>query len=728
MDGNGHEVPPEGRASATARALQPSAVAAPGGGPSGGRADKRTKSLWVLMVLTVVFVCVGGVLLSWGQLTTAKATVLLVVAPLAAVFSLVLLVNVLVELFRRRLDVSVMVGAAISTCALAVIAYAAIPDPHLSATVATVLWVLAVVVAVSMIVTLVSNLRRRALRPAVVVGTAFVVLLDVSVSLGLNAYAASSLTSASAFVQNDYAGIAAAVTLGWRLQRGTAPAGTGYGTIVGPAQASVAALDQLHVPAALVAYRDAVRTWGATVAMEGRAAERGHPWNAPYWPLRATVDLTATEVQRESVIAFGRVGVIVEYGNFDMASRDFTAMTFVGARLESQTYWLDDVLSSPGRTGVGGELQFSAWHRPAGVVVHTTSGIELTAYAGPVVTNPTCPPTKQCFNPPRGPFTQTAGSIQRLQALQQAAVSVGAFCGDAAPSTQGGPCYTAAKLYDVAQNGLDSSWDTSGVFPQQVGTSLRSCGSYIEGIEDIQGAQAGAGGSCRAELTPAPIEALQTQCTIQLEKLPPKNQGVFGESGWGCANPSPCQQIFQQSGVVSSCQDQPVLADPLAAAAAQASGSGIGSATSPPTVTPPTATTPTVTPPTATTPTVTTPPGTSPPATTTSPQYPFDGTYSGTESGSVDGQPFSRPVSFTVVHDTLSTGTTIPPSGTVPYSVDIPVEGGEVTATSEMHFSVSGGVARVTGTFNAVGHSETPTTTGNISTTVTVSLTLDASD
>jgi hypothetical protein len=114
------------------------------------------------------------------------------------------------------------------------------------------LWLLGIVVVRG-----IRGRRRRSWAVAAVV----VVAIQVLLVDGLNVVADSKATSTTALVQDSYAEVAAAVSLGDAIQQGRAPSGVTFANVQSQASAAASRLTNLDVPGQLADYTSSVKAW-----------------------------------------------------------------------------------------------------------------------------------------------------------------------------------------------------------------------------------------------------------------------------------------------------------------------------------------------------------------------------------------------------------------------------------------------------------------------------------
>lgn len=552
------------REAATAQSAgDPESLAESSGGQpgEGSAAEPRSplKALFLLSTVAVLSSIAAGVLYFSGAQTTVRSSFAFALATAGGVAAIWLLTLVSVELLRRRPRIELAFGAVLGSLVLTAIAYVGVPSPGVTTAIVIVTGAIALVGFGFLVVALVAQLRRQELRKVVAVMAAVSLVAGVLLVVGLNAFTNLESSAAKTIIQSDYAEIATASELGDAVHAGNAPSGVTFSTVSEDAGAAVQQLSQLSVPGQLGDYLMQVELWGKSVQIAGFAASLGHPWSGIlYWPAPFTIAMDAGAASAAANAAYAQAGQALEFGNYAMATGDYGAMVSVSADLAAQSYWLEGVLSSQAEAGAIGTVVENS---PAVFVVNGPQR-EAVSHGSPTLIShqplPTledrnCPQRDVCFNPPRGPFTQDAGSFDRLQALRAAAASVGDSChssgGGNVRQLPAGPCYTAAQDWAGAQDTTTPQWGENP-FPPSDTSGLRSCTDVSQNPQGVF-----SGGACVGSVTPPQLQDLHCPGNLVAVSAPPLgvNGAPVDASGWYCATPKACPVFYASSGVGYDC-------------------------------------------------------------------------------------------------------------------------------------------------------------------------------
>ena len=191
-------------------------------------------------------------------------------------------------------------------------------------------------------------------------GVLLVVLaLDAALVGSLNAYADSSTVATTSVIQDYYAQVADAVSLGNAVSAGHAPAGITFTTVQAQAQAAESALAALDVPAELADYRSSVLLWADLVAGDAGLEPSINGWiNVPLTP--DPFDLTMTTDQADAAVAksLQQIETLNIFGDRADAVKNLEGRRYIGARLDAQSYWLEAIYTSADPNWIEAHLQF----------------------------------------------------------------------------------------------------------------------------------------------------------------------------------------------------------------------------------------------------------------------------------------------------------------------------------------------------------------------------------
>lgn len=206
---------------------------------------------------------------------------------------------------------------------------------------------------------------------AVVVAAIQVFLVD-----GLNVFADSKATSATALVQDSYAEVGASVSLGDAIQQGRAPSGITFANVQTQASAASSRLTNLDVPAQLADYTSSVKAWADDVVAAAIKAQAGSPWHdVPYTPSPFQVDMTAGQAGAAYATSLQQIAILIQFGDRAVAVQDLAAMRYVGARLNAQSYWLEGIYTSADPNVVAAQLHFIEPVNAAATRAATSGGV-----------------------------------------------------------------------------------------------------------------------------------------------------------------------------------------------------------------------------------------------------------------------------------------------------------------------------------------------------------------
>ncbi len=395
--------------------------------------------------------------------------------------------------------------------------------------------------------------RRRSWAVAAVV----VVAIEVLLVDGLNVYADSNAASATALVQDSYAEVAAAVSLGDAIQQGRAPAGVTFGNVQTQASAASSRLTALDVPGQLGDYTSSVKTWADDVVAAAIKAQTGSPWqDVPSTPSPFQVDMTGDQASAAFATSLQQVAVLIQFGDRAVAVQDLAAMRYVGARLNAQSFWLEGIYTSADPNVVAAQLHFiepvnNATATSGGVVAGGNRGVRLLAsFWRPGIWRaprrvPTCI-RGTCIPRVRGPL----GGLWR--SMNGAALACAAAGGKFSGGQHNGYCTTP----------IDQDWSTNR---NQLLPMINASGG-----QPIGGAGAGVGPGVTVPVPPQ-LQAFRASCQAQggttgsptfvTERMPTT------EGGWGCQI-GRCWNYLTYSGTVykggePGCPEQGLLPRPF---------------------------------------------------------------------------------------------------------------------------------------------------------------------
>lgn len=236
--------------------------------------------------------------------------------------------------------------------------------------------------AVCLFAILLSRGIRGRWRKSWAVAAAVVVAMEAMLVGGLNTYADSEATSATALLQDSYAEVAAAISLGDAIQQGRAPSDVTFATVQARAFAVYLRLSVLDVPGQLADYTSSLKAWAKDVVTASIKAQTGSPWQGvPDTPAPFQVNMTAGQANAAFATTLRQIATLIEFGDHAVAARDPGAMRFVGARLNGQAYWLEGIYTSADPNVVAAQLHFiEPVNAPtSGGVAEADTGMRLVA-------------------------------------------------------------------------------------------------------------------------------------------------------------------------------------------------------------------------------------------------------------------------------------------------------------------------------------------------------------
>jgi hypothetical protein len=406
-----------------------------------------------------------------------------------------------------------------------------------------------------LIIVLVRGIRGRR-RRSWAVAAVVVAAIEVLMADGLSAYADSKATSATALLQDSYAEVAAAVSLGDAIQLGRAPSGVTFADVQIQASAASLRLTALDAPGQLADYKSSVKAWADDVIGASIKARAGGQWqDVPYTPSPFQVDMTADQANAAFATSLQEIAVLIQFGDRAIAVQDLAAMRYVGARLNAQSYWLEGVYTSADPNVVEAQLHFIepvSQDNPAtssGLVSHGDVGVRLLALISrPGIwrvprRGPTCI-HGTCISRVRGPL----GGLWR--SMNGAALACAAA----------GGIFTAGPRNGFCTTPIDQQW------PMASGQLL----PVLNGAQSIGGAGAGVGPGVTVPVPPR-LQAFRASCQAQggttgntifvTERMPTT------EGGWGCQI-GRCWNYLTYSGTVykggePGCPEQGLLPRPF---------------------------------------------------------------------------------------------------------------------------------------------------------------------
>jgi hypothetical protein len=173
-------------------------------------------------------------------------------------------------------------------------------------------------------------------------------------------------------VQDSYAEVAAAVSLGDAIQQGRAPSGITFANVQTQAFAAWTRLTTLYVPGQLSDYKSSVKAWADDVVTAAIRAQTGTQWqDVPYMPSPFHVDMTADQASTAFATSLWQIAILIQFGDRAVAVQDLAAMRYVGARLDAQSYWLEGIHTSADPNVVAAQLHFI---EPVNAASAATSG------------------------------------------------------------------------------------------------------------------------------------------------------------------------------------------------------------------------------------------------------------------------------------------------------------------------------------------------------------------
>jgi hypothetical protein len=184
-----------------------------------------------------------------------------------------------------------------------------------------------------------------------------VVVVEVGLAGGLNAYADSTTHSTTAVIQDYYAQVADAVSLGNAVAAGKAPAGVTFSTVQTEANQADSGLTALDAPAELVDYRSSVEQWAYMVGSDAQSGSSG--WtDVPVAPDPFALTMTTDQADAAVVTSLQRIQTINTFGDRANAVHNLEGIRYVGARLDAQSYWLEAIYTSADPGFISAHLHF----------------------------------------------------------------------------------------------------------------------------------------------------------------------------------------------------------------------------------------------------------------------------------------------------------------------------------------------------------------------------------
>lgn len=184
-----------------------------------------------------------------------------------------------------------------------------------------------------------------------------VLVLETGMSGGLNAYADSFAVATTSVIQDYYAEVAVAASLGNAVAARQAPVGVTFDTVHDRAYAAESALAALDVPAGLSDYRSSVQDWAAQVTLD--AGFGGNSWaNVPSMPDPIDLAMTADQANTAVATSVQQIATLDTFSKRADAFQDLEGRRYIGARLDALSYWLEAIYTSADPNWVQANLRF----------------------------------------------------------------------------------------------------------------------------------------------------------------------------------------------------------------------------------------------------------------------------------------------------------------------------------------------------------------------------------
>lgn len=184
-------------------------------------------------------------------------------------------------------------------------------------------------------------------------------VFESAASLGLNLYVDTKTASVLGPMQDYFAEIAEAVSLGDSVVARQAPTGVTMDTVAAQAWAARTQLAGLDVPADLAAYQSAIMNWAWTVTTDAHFVTTFHRWqNVPYAPEPFQLVMTTAQANAAVKASLGRIVTLTAFYDRAQAQHNRDGLRYIGARLDAQSYWLEAIYTSTDPAWLNANFRF----------------------------------------------------------------------------------------------------------------------------------------------------------------------------------------------------------------------------------------------------------------------------------------------------------------------------------------------------------------------------------
>jgi hypothetical protein len=242
---------------------------------------------------------------------------------------------------------------------LAALTFLLIPDASARVVLVSLFTAIAVIATVWLVLLVAIRFIRGRRSKSWTIALVAVLVLESVLAFGLNVYADSKTVSSTALIQDYYAEVADAVSLGNAVLAGQAPAGVTFATVQAQASRAESGLTALDVPAELADFRSSVDLWASGVATDAQFAKNLNMWqNVAFAPDPFTLTMTADKAEAAFARSLRQVATLNTFGKRAQALHNLEGTRYVGARLDAQSFWLQALNTSADPNGVQAQLRF----------------------------------------------------------------------------------------------------------------------------------------------------------------------------------------------------------------------------------------------------------------------------------------------------------------------------------------------------------------------------------
>lgn len=184
-----------------------------------------------------------------------------------------------------------------------------------------------------------------------------VLVVEIGLAGGLNAYADSLTVATTSVIQDYYAQVADAVSLGNAVAAGKAPGGVTFATVQAEANQAEFGLKALDAPAELVDYRGSVQEWAYLIGVDAEYGASG--WqDVPIAPDPFALTMTTDQADAAVVTSLQLIQTLKIFGDRANAVQNLEGIRYIGARLDAQSYWLEAIYTSADPGFLSAHLHF----------------------------------------------------------------------------------------------------------------------------------------------------------------------------------------------------------------------------------------------------------------------------------------------------------------------------------------------------------------------------------